>query len=37
MKTKDMLPCEYARDALKRGLAYEAKLGVNRFFHLRET
>ena len=36
MKTKDMLLCEYARDALKRGLAYEA-LGVNRFFHLRET
>jgi len=30
-KTKDMLPREYAREALKRGLAYEAKLGVNPF------
>ena len=29
--TKDMLPREYAREALKRGLAYEAKLGVNPF------
>ena len=28
-KTPDMLPKEYAREALKRGLAYEAKLGVN--------
>ena len=26
-----MLPREYAREALKRGLAYEAKLGVNPF------
>ena len=31
VKTKDMLPREYAREALKRGLAYEAKLGVNPF------
>ena len=30
-KTKEMLPREYAREALKRGLAYEAKLGVNPF------
>ena len=30
-KTPDMLPKEYAREALKRGLAYEAKLGVNPF------
>jgi hypothetical protein len=30
-KTKDMLPREYAREALKRGLAYETKLGVNPF------
>ena len=30
-KTKDMLPREYAREALKRGLAYEANLGVNPF------
>ncbi|MGI9241151.1 MAG: DUF3604 domain-containing protein [Verrucomicrobiales bacterium] len=30
-KTKDMLPREYAREALKRGLAYEAKLGINPF------
>jgi len=30
-KTKDMLPREYAREALKRGLAYEAKLGANPF------
>jgi hypothetical protein len=30
-KTRDMLPREYAREALKRGLAYEAKLGVNPF------
>ena len=30
-KTKDMLPKEYAREALKRGLFYEAKLGVNPF------
>jgi hypothetical protein len=29
--TPDMLPREYAREALKRGLAYEAKLGVNPF------
>ena len=26
-----MLPHEYARAALKRGLAYEAKLGANPF------
>ena len=31
VKTKDMLPREYAREALKRGLAYEARLGVNPF------
>jgi hypothetical protein len=30
-KTAAMLPREYAREALKRGLAYEAKLGVNPF------
>ncbi len=30
-KTPDMLPREYAREALKRGLAHEAKLGVNPF------
>jgi hypothetical protein len=30
-KTKDMLPREYAREALKRGMAYEAKLGANPF------
>jgi hypothetical protein len=30
-KTQDMLPREYAREALKRGLAYETKLGVNPF------
>ncbi len=30
-KTKDMLPREYAREALKRGLAYETTLGVNPF------
>jgi hypothetical protein len=30
-KTKDMLPREYAREALKRGLAYDAKLGINPF------
>jgi hypothetical protein len=30
-KTKDMLKNEYAREALKRGLAYEQKLGVNPF------
>jgi Protein of unknown function (DUF3604) len=30
-KTKAMLPREYAREALKRGLAYEAKLGANPF------
>jgi hypothetical protein len=30
-KTPDMLPREYAREALKRGLAYETKLGVNPF------
>jgi len=29
--TPEMLPKEYAREALKRGLAYEAKLGVNPF------
>ena len=29
--TPDMFPREYAREALKRGLAYEAKLGVNPF------
>ncbi len=30
-KTTDMLPREYAREALKRGLAHEAKYGVNPF------
>jgi len=30
-KTKDMLPREYAREAYKRGLAYQKKLGVNPF------
>ena len=30
-KTPDMLPREYAREAYKRGLAYEAKLGINPF------
>jgi hypothetical protein len=30
-KTKDMLQYEYAREALKRGLAYEQKFGVNPF------
>jgi len=30
-KTPDMLPREYTREALKRGLAYEATLGVNPF------
>ena len=30
-KTKDMLPREYAREAYKRGLAYEQKLGINPF------
>ena len=30
-KTPDMLPREYAREAFKRGLAYEAKLGANPF------
>lgn len=30
-KTPDMLPREYARSALKRGLAYESKIGVNPF------
>ncbi|MEM9799254.1 MAG: DUF3604 domain-containing protein [Planctomycetota bacterium] len=30
-KTEDMLPFEYAREALKRGLAFEAKLGTNPF------
>jgi hypothetical protein len=29
--TPDMLPREYAREALKRGLMYEDKLGVNPF------
>jgi hypothetical protein len=29
--TPDMLPKEYAREAYKHGLAYEAKLGVNPF------
>jgi hypothetical protein len=31
VKKPDMLPREYAREALKRGLAFEAKLGVNPF------
>ena len=30
-KTKDMLPREYAREAYKRGLAYDAQLGANPF------
>ncbi|MCF6264869.1 MAG: DUF3604 domain-containing protein [Xanthomonadales bacterium] len=30
-KTKDMLPKEYAREAFKRGLDYEEKLGANPF------
>jgi hypothetical protein len=30
-KTRAMLPREYAREALKRGLAYEARLGKNPF------
>jgi len=30
-KKPDMLPREYAREALERGLAYEKKLGVNPF------
>jgi hypothetical protein len=30
-KTSDMLPKEYAREALKRGLTFESKLGVNPF------
>jgi hypothetical protein len=30
-KTPDMLPKEYAREAYKRGLAYNAKLGANPF------
>jgi hypothetical protein len=30
-KTADMLPREYAREAFKRGLAYEKKLGTNPF------
>jgi hypothetical protein len=30
-KTPDMLPRESARETLKRGLAYESKLGVNPF------
>jgi len=30
-KTKDMYQYEYAREALKRGLAYEDKLGTNPF------
>ena len=31
LHTEDMLPREYAREALKRGLAYEEKLGANPF------
>jgi len=31
VKTPDMLPREYAREALKRGLAHEAELGANPF------
>jgi len=31
LKTPDMLAREYTRETLKRGLAYEAKLGVNPF------
>ena len=30
-KTPDMLPREYAREAFKRGMAYETKLGANPF------
>ena len=30
-KTKEMLPKEYAREAYKRGLAYEQELGTNPF------
>ncbi|MBW7471016.1 DUF3604 domain-containing protein [Marinobacter sp. F4218] len=30
-KTSDMLPREYAREAFKRGLEYEERLGVNPF------
>jgi len=30
-KTEDMLPREYAREALKRGMAYEQELGTNPF------
>jgi hypothetical protein len=30
-KSPDMLPREYAREAYKRGLAYESRLGVNPF------
>jgi len=30
-KDPDMIPREYAREALKRGLAYEAELGANPF------
>jgi hypothetical protein len=30
-KKPEMLPREYTREALKRGMAYEAKLGVNPF------
>jgi hypothetical protein len=30
-KTEDMLPREYAREAWKRGLSYETKLGTNPF------
>ncbi len=30
-KTPDMIPKEYAREALKRGLAYDASLGTNPF------
>ena len=30
-KTSDMLPREYAREAFKRGLAYETSLGANPF------
>ena len=31
LKTPDMLPREYAREALKRGLGYKNKLGINPF------
>jgi hypothetical protein len=30
-KTEEMLPREYAREALKRGLSYDSKLGANPF------